>query len=137
MKQKYPLVIGVVMAVLVVIGIGSTSSSVVSAFERDSYMSRPRTTDKENWERESAIAARSRQEISGHATSSEAEGRSESHPSGNYFQGESSRSVFPNDTGLNHGAALNHMDGAGENPHFVYGGQPSSLGDPSVQELSR
>ena len=137
MKQKCPLIIGVAMAVFSVIGLGSTSSSVVSAFEHDPYVSRPRTTDKENWERESAIAARSRQEMSGHATSSEVERRSESHPSGNYFQGESSRNVFPNDTGLNHGADLNHMDGAGENPHFVYGGQPSSLGDPSVQELSR
>lgn len=137
MKQKCPLIIGAAMAVFSVIGLGSTSGSVVSAFEHDPYVSRPRTTDKENWERESAMAARSRQEMSGRATSSEAERRSETHPSGNYFDGQSSGHGYQDGPGLNHGADLNHMDGAGDNPHFVYGGQPFSLGDPSVQELSR
>ncbi|MDR4471008.1 MAG: hypothetical protein MRJ68_22395, partial [Nitrospira sp.] len=126
-----------------VIGLGGTSGSLVAAFEYDSYESPRlglRPTDKANWSdftHESRKANRSGEEMSAHATSSEAERRSESHPSGNYFRGESSRNVFPNDTGHNHGADLNQMDGAGENPHFVYGGQPSSLGDPSVQELSR
>ena len=109
----------------------STFSSVVVAFSDDSYVSRPRTTDQANWERESAIAAQSRHEMSGHAHSSEATRRSEAHPSSNYFQGESSRGRNLDNAGLN------SLDGTGlSNPHFVYGGQPSPLGDPSVQGLS-
>ena len=120
MKQKCPLIIVGVMAVFVVIGLGSASSSVVAAFEH-----------------ESATANRSGQEMSGHANSPDAERRSKSHLSGNYFEGQSSGHGYQDGAGLNHGADLNHMDGAGDNPHYVYGGQPSSLGDPSVQELSR
>lgn len=108
----------------------SKFSNVVTAFSDDSYKSRPRTTDRANWERESAITARSGHEMSGHAPSSEVARQSESHPSGNYFHGESS-------VGRNlDNAGLNSLSSAGDNPHFVYGGQPSPLGDPSVQGLS-
>ena len=116
---------------LMILALVSISSSLVAAFEFDSYVSRPRTTDQANWERESAIAARSGQTMSGHAPSSEAARGSEAHPSGKYYQGESS-------AGRNlDNAGLNSLDGTGlSNPHFVYGGQPSPLGDPSVQGLS-
>jgi hypothetical protein len=118
------------MIELVILTLVSLASSLGAAFERDSYVSRPRTTDTANWERESALAARSRQELSGHAPASEAARWSESHPSGNYFQGESS-------VGRNlDNAGLSSLGSAGDNPHFFYGGQPSPLGDPSVQGLS-
>ncbi len=124
MKQRRFLILVAVPAVFVVIGLGGTSGSSVAAVSYESDVSRPRTTDKENLARESVTAARSGQEMSGQATSSEAERRSESHPSGNYFQGEPS--------------GRRNLDGVGlDNPHYVYGGYPSLLGDPSVQELRR